>query len=143
MCSVTESCPALSLFFVCLCSSKDPCWLWLLSAWSWRPAVLTGWVSRLTCSRRHRYRPGCNVQTDSIFGWRQLQRHAVLPLFCLSVCQINSSELIWSRELVAHSLSAWRATLPPNSIYVYQPLQQNPKLPCQAPGRPMCAYCYL
>lgn len=53
-------------FFVC--SSKDPCWLWLFSAWSWRPAVLTGWVSPLTCSRRHRYQAGCDVQPDSFFG---------------------------------------------------------------------------
>ncbi|TWW66894.1 cyclin-I [Takifugu flavidus] len=51
----------------------------------------------------------------------------------LKKTQINSSELIWSRELVARSLSARRAALSPNSVYVYQPLQQSPKLPFQPP----------
>uniref|UniRef100_A0A3P8U1T6 Cyclin-I n=1 Tax=Amphiprion percula TaxID=161767 RepID=A0A3P8U1T6_AMPPE len=37
--------------------------------------------------------------------------------------QIDSSELIRSRELVSRSLSTLRASLPPNTVYIYQPLQ--------------------
>ncbi|XP_022069166.1 cyclin-I [Acanthochromis polyacanthus] len=37
--------------------------------------------------------------------------------------QIDSSELIRSRELVARSLSTLRASLPPNTVYIYHPLQ--------------------
>ncbi|XP_037547674.1 cyclin-I isoform X2 [Nematolebias whitei] len=42
-----------------------------------------------------------------------------------TLLQIDSSELIRSRELVARSLSTPRASLPPNTVYIYQPLQ-NP-----------------
>lgn len=48
--------------------------------------------------------------------------------------QIDSSELIRSRELVACSLSTLRASLPPNTVYIYQPLQQDPMLPSCTPG---------
>uniref|UniRef100_A0A674MM88 Cyclin-I n=1 Tax=Takifugu rubripes TaxID=31033 RepID=A0A674MM88_TAKRU len=59
----------------------------------------------------------------------------------LKKTQINSSELIWSRELVARSLSARRAALSPNSVYVYQPLQQSPKLPFQPPAQSSVSSC--
>lgn len=56
-------------------------------------------------------------------------------LLYLSLSQIDSSELIRSRERVARSLSTLRASLPPNTVYIYQPLQsqttvqQDPTLP--------------
>uniref|UniRef100_A0A3B5A2N7 Cyclin-I n=1 Tax=Stegastes partitus TaxID=144197 RepID=A0A3B5A2N7_9TELE len=46
-----------------------------------------------------------------------------LTIDLLRKAQINSSELIRSRELVARSLSTLRASLPPNTVYIYQPLQ--------------------
>ncbi|XP_037547673.1 cyclin-I isoform X1 [Nematolebias whitei] len=49
----------------------------------------------------------------------------VLTIDLLRRTQIDSSELIRSRELVARSLSTPRASLPPNTVYIYQPLQ-NP-----------------
>ncbi|XP_024917727.1 cyclin-I [Cynoglossus semilaevis] len=39
--------------------------------------------------------------------------------------QINSSELIRSRELVARSLSTHRVSLPPNTVYIYQPPKEQ------------------
>ncbi|XP_070706380.1 cyclin-I [Pempheris klunzingeri] len=62
-----------------------------------------------------------------------------LTIDLLKKAQIDSSELIRSREHVARSLSTPRASLPPNTVYIYQPLQsqttlqqpvQNPSLPC-------------
>lgn len=137
MCSVTGIVLDESCFSASLCSSKGLCWPWLSSPWSWRPAVLTGWLSPLTFLRRRRYQSGCHEFKLAPFFIERavaqlLQRCSALPLFF--VCQINSSELIWSRELVARSLSAWRAPVPPNTIYIYQPLQQNPKLPSHTPG---------
>lgn len=52
-----------------------------------------------------------------------------LTIDLLRKAQIDSSELIRSRELVARSLSTLRASLPPNTVYIYQPLQQDPTLP--------------
>uniref|UniRef100_H3CBT4 Cyclin-I n=1 Tax=Tetraodon nigroviridis TaxID=99883 RepID=H3CBT4_TETNG len=46
--------------------------------------------------------------------------------------QINSSELIWSRELVAR-LGARSAAVAPNAVYIYQPRQQHARLPSQSP----------
>ncbi|XP_069579234.1 cyclin-I [Brachyistius frenatus] len=46
-----------------------------------------------------------------------------LTIDLLRKAQIDSSELIRSRELVARSLSTPRASLPPNTVYIYQPLQ--------------------
>lgn len=48
--------------------------------------------------------------------------------------QIDSSELIRSRELVARSLSTLRASLPPNTVYIYQPLNEDTALPPDTPG---------
>ncbi|KAK5599705.1 hypothetical protein CRENBAI_017026 [Crenichthys baileyi] len=53
-----------------------------------------------------------------------------LTIDLLRKAQIDSSELIRSRELVARSLSTPRASLPPNTVYIYQPLQ------LAVPGRP-------
>nr|XP_019967160.1 PREDICTED: cyclin-I [Paralichthys olivaceus]XP_019967161.1 PREDICTED: cyclin-I [Paralichthys olivaceus] len=57
-----------------------------------------------------------------------------LTIDLLRRAQINSSELIRSRELVARSLSTLRVSLPLNTVYIYQPLQspttQEPTLPC-------------
>ncbi|XP_070780647.1 cyclin-I [Enoplosus armatus] len=62
-----------------------------------------------------------------------------LTIDLLRKAQIDSSELIRSRELVARSLSTPRASLPPNTVYIYQPLQNpstlqppalDPTLPC-------------
>jgi len=50
-----------------------------------------------------------------------------LTIELLRKAQIDSSELIRSRELVARSLSTQRASLPPNTVYIYQP----PLLPGQ------------
>lgn len=58
-----------------------------------------------------------------------------LTIDLLRKAQIDSSELIRSRERVARSLSTLRASLPPNTVYIYQPLQsqttvqQDPTLP--------------
>ncbi|XP_053267699.1 cyclin-I [Pleuronectes platessa] len=56
-----------------------------------------------------------------------------LTIDLLKRAQINSSELIRSRELVARSLSTLRVSLPPNTVYIYQPLQSptppEPTLP--------------
>lgn len=66
-----------------------------------------------------------------------------LTINLLRKAQIDSSELIRSRELVARSLSTLRASLPPNTVYIYQPLQnqntlqppaQDPTLPCRTLG---------
>ncbi|XP_068190612.1 cyclin-I [Antennarius striatus] len=46
-----------------------------------------------------------------------------LTLDLLRKAQIDSSELIRSRELVARSLSTLRASTPHNTVYIYQPLQ--------------------
>lgn len=48
-----------------------------------------------------------------------------LTIDLLRKAQIDSSELIRSRELVACSLSTLRASLPPNTVYIYQPLQSQ------------------
>ncbi|XP_060917728.1 cyclin-I [Labrus mixtus] len=62
-----------------------------------------------------------------------------LTIDLLNKAQIDSSELIRSRELVARSLSTPKASLPPNTVYIYQPLQspttlqppdQDPTLLC-------------
>uniref|UniRef100_A0A8C6NGX4 Cyclin I n=1 Tax=Nothobranchius furzeri TaxID=105023 RepID=A0A8C6NGX4_NOTFU len=52
----------------------------------------------------------------------------VLTIDLLRKAQIDSSELIRSRELVARSLSTPRASLPPNTVYIYRPLP-NPTSP--------------
>ncbi|XP_054468212.1 cyclin-I [Anoplopoma fimbria] len=63
-----------------------------------------------------------------------------LTIDLLSKAQIDSSELIRSRELVARSLSTLRASLPPNTVYIYQPLHSHPTLqpPAQDPAPPCC-----
>ncbi|XP_061657011.1 cyclin-I [Syngnathoides biaculeatus] len=53
-----------------------------------------------------------------------------LTIELLKKAQINTSELIRSRELVACSLSTLRVSLPPNAVYIYQPTLQ---LPAQDP----------
>ncbi|XP_076614124.1 cyclin-I [Chaetodon auriga] len=63
-----------------------------------------------------------------------------LTIDLLRKAQIDSSELIRSRELVARSLSTLRASLPPNTVYIYQPLQsqttvqQDPTAPSRTLG---------
>ncbi|XP_032425060.1 cyclin-I [Xiphophorus hellerii] len=52
-----------------------------------------------------------------------------LTINLLRKAQADSSALIRSRELVSRSLSTPRASLPPNTVYIYQPLQ------LAAPGR--------
>lgn len=47
----------------------------------------------------------------------------------LRKAQIDSSQLISCRELVAHRLSTYQASLPPNTVYIYQPLHQS-SAPC-------------
>ncbi|XP_029986124.1 cyclin-I-like [Sphaeramia orbicularis] len=47
----------------------------------------------------------------------------VLTIDLLRKAQIDSSELIRSRELVARSLSTPRSAPPPNTVYIYRPLQ--------------------
>ncbi|KAM4719700.1 cyclin-I [Anableps anableps] len=54
-----------------------------------------------------------------------------LTIDLLRKAQMDSCELIRSRELVARSLSTPRASLPPNTVYIYQPLQ------LAVPGRPL------
>ncbi|XP_028273422.1 cyclin-I [Parambassis ranga] len=58
-----------------------------------------------------------------------------LTIELLRKAQIDSSEVIRSRELVARSLSTLRASLPPNTVYIYQPLQKHTTLqpPAQDP----------
>nr|XP_046231688.1 cyclin-I [Scatophagus argus] len=51
-----------------------------------------------------------------------------LTIDLLRKAQIDSSDLIRSRELVAHSLSTLSASLPPNTVYIYQPLQSHTTL---------------
>ncbi|XP_041815690.1 cyclin-I [Chelmon rostratus] len=60
-----------------------------------------------------------------------------LTIDLLRKAQIDSSELIRSRELVARSLSTLRASLPPNTVYIYQPLQSQTTLQ-QDPTVPSC-----
>ncbi|KAG7498222.1 hypothetical protein JOB18_002266 [Solea senegalensis] len=47
----------------------------------------------------------------------------LLTMDLLRRAQINSSELIRSREFVARRLSSLRVSLPPNTVYIYRPLQ--------------------
>ncbi|XP_041667372.1 cyclin-I [Cheilinus undulatus] len=63
-----------------------------------------------------------------------------LTIDLLRKAQIDSSELIRSRELVARSLSTLRASLPPNTVYIYQPLQSQSTLqpPDHDPTLPCC-----
>ncbi|XP_077478871.1 cyclin-I [Stigmatopora argus] len=48
-----------------------------------------------------------------------------LTIELLKKAQIDTSELIRSRELVACSLSTSRASLPPNTVYIYQPFRSH------------------
>lgn len=57
-----------------------------------------------------------------------------LTIQLLRKAQIDSSELIRSRELVARSLSTLKASLPPNTVYIYQPLHEDPALPPATQG---------
>ncbi|XP_028318399.1 cyclin-I [Gouania willdenowi] len=60
-----------------------------------------------------------------------------LTINLLRKAQINSSELIRSREMVAQSLSTLSVPLPPNTVYIYQPPlhpTMEPFLSCNAPG---------
>ncbi|KAF3702344.1 Cyclin-I [Channa argus] len=59
-----------------------------------------------------------------------------LTIELLRKAQIDSSELIRSRELVARSLSTPRASLPPNTVYIYKPLQSQTTL--QPPAQDCC-----
>lgn len=43
----------------------------------------------------------------------------------LQKAQMDSSQLIHCRELVAHHLSPLQPSLPPNAVYVYSPLKHN------------------
>ncbi|KAM9841603.1 cyclin-I isoform 2-T2 [Aulostomus maculatus] len=58
-----------------------------------------------------------------------------LSIELLRKAQVDSAELIRSRELVTRSLSTLRASLPPNTVYIYQPLQSQTilQLPAQEP----------
>uniref|UniRef100_A0A3Q3N1U0 Cyclin I n=1 Tax=Mastacembelus armatus TaxID=205130 RepID=A0A3Q3N1U0_9TELE len=83
---------------------------------------------------------------DSILGLNRSQHLALLTrrlYHCLAdhtLIQIDSSELIRSRELVARSLFTLRASLPPNTVYIYQPLQSETTLqrPAQDPTLTCC-----
>uniref|UniRef100_A0A672G5V1 Cyclin-I n=1 Tax=Salarias fasciatus TaxID=181472 RepID=A0A672G5V1_SALFA len=57
-----------------------------------------------------------------------------LTIELLRKAQIDSSELIRSRELVSRSLSPSRASLPPNTVYIYRP--PSPDRQDQAPPGP-------
>ncbi|XP_036385613.1 cyclin-I [Megalops cyprinoides] len=48
-----------------------------------------------------------------------------LTINLLKKAQIDSSQLISCRELVARVLSPCRASLPPNTVYIYQPLRHS------------------
>ncbi|XP_023684460.1 cyclin-I [Paramormyrops kingsleyae] len=48
-----------------------------------------------------------------------------LTIDLLKKAQIDSSQIIQCRELVARSLPPHQASLPPNILYIYQPLQQS------------------
>ncbi|KAL3041307.1 hypothetical protein OYC64_019497 [Pagothenia borchgrevinki] len=56
----------------------------------------------------------------------------------LRKAQIDNSELIRSRELVARSLSTLKASLPPNTVYIYQPLQSSTTLQPPDPSPSCC-----
>ncbi|XP_034047756.1 cyclin-I [Thalassophryne amazonica] len=56
----------------------------------------------------------------------------LLTIDLLKKAQMDSSDLIRSREFVARSLSTPGAFLPPNTIYIYHPLQAPP--PCGTLG---------
>lgn len=74
-----------------------------------------------------------------------------LTVDLLRKAQIDSSQLICCRERVARSLSTHQASLPPNTVFIYQPLHQSlepcargalprrhpsaPTLPAQAQAR--------
>ncbi|KAM9734599.1 cyclin-I [Menidia menidia] len=61
-----------------------------------------------------------------------------LTIDLLRKAQIDSSELIRSRELAARSLSTLRASLPPNTVYIYHPplshSPRDPRLSRRTPG---------
>ncbi|KAK6316479.1 hypothetical protein J4Q44_G00140030 [Coregonus suidteri] len=52
-----------------------------------------------------------------------------LTILLLRKAQIDSSQLIRCRELVSRHLSTQEASLPPNTVYIYQPLDPDPD-PC-------------
>lgn len=54
-----------------------------------------------------------------------------LTIHLLRKAQMDSCGLIRSRELIARSLSTPTASLPPNTVYIYRPLQPA------VPGRPL------
>ncbi|XP_074546981.1 cyclin-I [Halichoeres trimaculatus] len=63
-----------------------------------------------------------------------------LTIDLLRKAQFDSSELIRSRELVARSLSTPKASLPPNTVYIYQPLQSQTTP--QPPDKDPSLHCY-
>ncbi|KAJ8402126.1 hypothetical protein AAFF_G00373610 [Aldrovandia affinis] len=48
-----------------------------------------------------------------------------LTISLLKKAQIDSSQLICCRELVARCLTTHQASLPPNTVYIYQPLRRS------------------
>ncbi|KAM6985605.1 cyclin-I [Aplochiton taeniatus] len=57
-----------------------------------------------------------------------------LTIDLLRKAKIDSSQLICCRELVARCLSTHQASLPPNTVYIYQPLHQNQAPYCDGEG---------
>lgn len=51
--------------------------------------------------------------------------HATAAPVLVFPLQMDSSQLIHCRELVAHHLSTLQSSLPPNPVYVYSPLQHT------------------
>lgn len=58
-----------------------------------------------------------------------------LTIDLLRKAQIDSTQLICCREQVARSLSRHQASLPPNTVFIYQPLHQSLE-PCARGGQP-------
>lgn len=75
----------------------------------------------LLASEAHRG-PGCWEPVPSLHPANDPTTAAPLLVFPL---QMDSSQLIHCRELVAHHLSTLQPSLLPNSVYVYSPLQQT------------------
>lgn len=54
-----------------------------------------------------------------------IEQPTLIILCFLPLVQMESSQLIHCRELVAHHLSALQSALPLNSVYVYRPLKHT------------------
>uniref|UniRef100_A0A2K5N4S6 Cyclin-I n=1 Tax=Cercocebus atys TaxID=9531 RepID=A0A2K5N4S6_CERAT len=90
-------------------------------------AVLTKQLLHcMACNQLLQFRGSMLALAMVIRKWRNLFLIGfLLQLNCSQKAQMDSSQLIHCRELVAHHLSTLQSSLPLNSVYVYRPLKHT------------------